>query len=64
MRGSRIVPKQFVDDFEKVAEHYQLKQLGEYDQAKQLARDDIEQAIICYSQIAKTLSKGVDNETR
>ena len=46
------VTKQFVDNFEKVAECYNLKELGEYDLAKEAARRDIESADVCFASIA------------
>lgn len=56
MRASepaKIVPKKFVDDFETVAARYNLRELGEYEQAKEAARRDIENAEICFSAMAK-----------
>lgn len=50
------VPRQFVKDFEKVAAHYKLKELGEYDEAKAAARNNIDAAIVCYSQMAKEIA--------
>lgn len=47
------VPRQFVDDFELVATRYNLRELGEYEQAKEAARRDIENAEICFSAMAK-----------
>jgi len=46
------VPPKFVKDFEAVAAHYNLKALGEYDQAKEAARNDLENAITCYAHLA------------
>lgn len=52
MSSSSRVPPQFVDDFELVAKHYKLKEMGEYDLAKDVARQDIEQAIIAFASVA------------
>lgn len=49
------VTKQFADDFELVATHYYLKKHGEYDIAKQIARDDLENAIQCYAEMARQI---------
>ena len=48
-----IVPRDFVNDFEVVAENYQLRQLGEYALAKEAARNDLENAISTFSALAK-----------
>lgn len=53
--SSAKVPIQFVADFELVAEHYQLREHGEYEQAKQAARDNLDNAITCYGAIAASL---------
>lgn len=55
MSGSNrvTVNKQFVADFETVAARYNLRELGEYEQAKEAARRDIENAEICFSAMAK-----------
>lgn len=45
--------KQFADDFEAVAEHYKLRELGQYEEAKQAARRDIEAAEVCFAAMAK-----------
>ena len=47
------VPKKFVDDFELVATRYNQRELGEYEEAKEAARRDIENAISTYAQLAK-----------
>lgn len=53
---SRIkAPKQFVDDFEFVAAHYRLAELGEYDEAKLTAKNNIADAQICFSVLAKDI---------
>jgi len=44
--------RQLVQDFDLVAEHYGLKELGEYDEARQAARNDIESAKICFAAMA------------
>ena len=49
----KAVPRQFVTDFELVATRYNLRELGEYEQAKEAARRDIENAEICFSAMAK-----------
>lgn len=53
MHVSKIVPRQFHDDFEAVAERYNLRELGEYEEAKQAARNDLDNAIITFSKMAK-----------
>ena len=57
MSNSKYVSRQFVQDFELVAAHYNLKELGEYETAKDLARNDLENAVICYSELAKDIRK-------
>lgn len=47
------VPRQFVDDFELVATRYNLRELGEYEEAKAAARQDLDNAIITFSKLAK-----------
>lgn len=49
----KTVSQKFVDDFETVATRYNLRELGEYEQAKEAARRDIENAEICFSAMAK-----------
>ena len=49
---SVLVNKQFADDFELVATHYGLKHIGEYLIAKDAARSDLENAIVCFASIA------------
>ena len=46
------VPKQFVADFETVAARYNLRELGEYDEARAAARRDIENAEVCFTAMA------------
>lgn len=50
-----VVSQGFVDDFELVAAHYELKKHGEYDLAKDLARKDLDNAIVCYAEMAKQI---------
>ena len=50
------VPRQFVEDFEAVAAHYNLKALGEYDQAKAAARADLDSAIPCFAALAREIA--------
>ncbi len=47
--------REFVADFELVAEHYKLRELGEYDLAKDAARRDMENAINTFSELAKEI---------
>lgn len=58
-RPEGVAPRQFHEDFEIVATHYKLRELGEYDAAKQAARDNLESAITTYA----TLSNEVRTET-
>ena len=51
------VPPRFVNDFEAVAAHYNLKALGQYDEAKSAARADLDNAIECYAAIAKEIAQ-------
>jgi len=52
--GNRVtVSKQFVADFEAVALRYNLRELGEYEAAKEAARRDLENAETCFSAMAK-----------
>ncbi len=55
MTGSKSVmaSKQFVADFEAVALRYNLRELGEYETAKQAARRDLENAETCFAALAK-----------
>jgi hypothetical protein len=50
---SKIVSRAFAEDFEIVAKHYGLRELGEYETAKAIARNDLENAIPCYAEMAK-----------
>lgn len=58
MSDSKSVPRQFVEDFELVAEHYGLKHISEYQPAKEAARNDIENAITCYQHLAEEIRSG------
>lgn len=46
------VSQQFVDGFEAVAARYNLRELGEYEAAKEAARRDLENAEVCFSAMA------------
>lgn len=48
-----MASKQFVADFEAVALRYNLRELGEYETAKQAARRDLENAEACFAAMAK-----------
>lgn len=48
-----MASKQFVADFEAVALRYNLRELGEYETAKQAARRDLENAETCFAALAK-----------
>lgn len=52
LNGVVMVSKQFVADFELVAEHYRLRELGEYDDAKQAARQDLVAAAEAFAAMA------------
>jgi hypothetical protein len=49
---------QFVADFETVAEHYNLKALGEYEEAKEAARKNLDNAITTFANLADQVRKG------
>lgn len=51
----KSVPRKFADDFEAVAIRYNLKETGEYEIAKQAARNDLENAIVTYAALAKEI---------
>lgn len=57
MFAFKTVPRQFVKDFELVAEHYGLRQSEEYEIAKQAARRDLENAITTYGSLAFEINK-------
>lgn len=46
------VPREFAENFEVVAEHFRLREMGEYDLAKRLAREDLDNAVPCYAALA------------
>ena len=50
-----VVSKQFVDDFELVADFYKLRDCGEYEMAKKNARVDLENAIPCFAEQAANI---------
>lgn len=52
------VPKQFMDDFETVADFYRLKELGEYDTAKAAVKRDTANAIVTFARLADAVRKG------
>ena len=45
--------KQFVENFMLVADYYMFEAHGELEEAKQIARDDMENAEICYASLAE-----------
>jgi len=47
--------KKFVSDFDLVAAHYRLEELGELEAAKQAAREDMANAIPCYAALAREI---------
>ena len=51
------VPREFAENFERVAEHFQLRELGEYELAKKVAREDIENAVPCYAAMAAQIDR-------
>lgn len=46
------VSEKFLADFEAVAARYNLRELGEYEAAKEAARRDLENAEVCFSAMA------------
>lgn len=52
--SSVVVSKQFADDFEAVCTHYALTP-DERAEAKQAARRDLDNAIVCFSALAKEI---------
>jgi hypothetical protein len=58
MQTSKVVPRQFVDDFELVADHYGLKHISEYFPAKEAARKDLDNAITTFANLADQVRKG------
>lgn len=55
MNGGETVnaSKQFHQDFESVATRYNLRELGEYEQARNAARADLDSAITTFAAMAK-----------
>lgn len=51
-------PARFVEDFELVATHYQLREHGEYETAKRAARQDLDAAIGTFSTLAEEIRSG------
>ena len=54
--SKRVVSAQFADSFEAVAAHYGLKESGKYEQAKAIARGDLDNAVVCFGEMAKELT--------
>lgn len=50
--------RQFVEDFELVADHYGLHERGEYMDAKEAARADIAAATATFAVLADEIRKG------
>lgn len=50
--SKRIVSQQFIDNFEVAAARYKLRELGEYEAAKEAARRDLENAETCFAALA------------
>lgn len=53
--GEDMATQKFVADFMLVANHYMLEELGELDEAKQAARNDMAAAEISYAAMAKEI---------
>lgn len=53
LSGVVIVSRKFVADFETVATRYNLRELGEYEAARNIARNDLDSAIECFTAMAK-----------
>lgn len=58
LSGVVIVSRKFVADFETVAAHYNLRELGEFELAKEAARQDLEAAQETFAAIAAEIRKG------
>ena len=59
MQGETVrVPKQFMADFEVVADFYKLAELGEYDLAKAAVKRDTQAAIVAFARLADAVRKG------
>ncbi|HEY6020594.1 MAG TPA: hypothetical protein VIY48_12100 [Candidatus Paceibacterota bacterium] len=54
--SKKTVSKQFSNDFESVAKHYKLRELGQYEEAKAAARRDLESAAVCFAAMAKDIA--------
>ena len=52
------VPRQFSDDFELVAAHYNLRKLGEYEAVKAAARKDLDAAMNTFAKLAGEVRGG------
>ncbi len=50
---SVMANRTFVADFEAVAVRYNLRELGEYEAAKEAARRDLESAEVCFAAMAR-----------
>lgn len=57
MKPEIKVSRQFLDDFNTVADHYDLRQLGEYETARDAARRDIESAQVCFAAMAERIRR-------
>lgn len=51
------VPPQFAEDFDLVADHYCLREQGEYETAKEVARNDLASAIEAFESMANQIRK-------
>jgi hypothetical protein len=58
MADSKRASVQFIKDFDTVAGHFKLAELGELDQAKQCARNDMANAEISFSAMAQKIRNG------
>ena len=56
--SSVSVPRAFVADFECVAKHYKLEELGELADAKAAVKCDTASAIVTYARLADAVRKG------
>jgi len=57
MLDFKAVPRQFMEDFELVVKHYDLRKSGEYETAKQAARGAIDDAITTYATLAAEIRR-------
>lgn len=53
------VSRKFANDFEQVSKFYQLRELAEYESAKQAARADMEAAATSFGLMAQEIKDGV-----